>query len=140
MQKYKFLEHTADAKFQAFGKTLEDAFANSALALARIITNHEKIKPKVKRKIKVSSEDLESLLYDFLEQFLILLDSEDFLLNKVLKLKIMQGKKFSLEAEVAGDTNIAAYDVETHAKAITYSDMLIKQAKGKWVVQVVVDL
>ncbi len=28
MEKYKFLEHTADSKFQAYGKDLEEAFAD----------------------------------------------------------------------------------------------------------------
>ena len=42
--KYKFLEHTADIKFQAFGKTFEQAFENSALAVANIISK-DKIKP-----------------------------------------------------------------------------------------------
>ena len=34
MERYKFLAHTADAKFQAFGETLEEAFGNAALATA----------------------------------------------------------------------------------------------------------
>ena len=33
MQKYKFLEHTADIKFQAFGKSLEEVFSNCAYAM-----------------------------------------------------------------------------------------------------------
>jgi SHS2 domain-containing protein len=33
MDKFKFLEHTADIKFQAFGKTKEEAFKNSAFAM-----------------------------------------------------------------------------------------------------------
>ena len=35
--KYKFLKHTADIKFQAFGKNIEDVFENSALALKESI-------------------------------------------------------------------------------------------------------
>ena len=31
MEKYKFLEHTADLKVQAFGKTLEEVFINSSM-------------------------------------------------------------------------------------------------------------
>ena len=36
-EKFKYLEHTADAKFQAFGRTLEEAFANAVLATASLI-------------------------------------------------------------------------------------------------------
>ncbi len=36
MEKFKFLEHTADIKFQVFGKTLEEVFENTALAISKI--------------------------------------------------------------------------------------------------------
>ena len=35
--KYKFLEHTADVKFRAYGNGLEEAFSNAALALKQTI-------------------------------------------------------------------------------------------------------
>ena len=88
MAKYKFLPHTADVKFRAYGKSLEEAFSNAALALTSVITDPSKVEAKVEKKISVSSEDEKALLYDFLEQFLILLDSEGFLLNSVKELKI----------------------------------------------------
>ena len=44
MVKFKFLEHTADAKFQAYGKNMEEAFSNAALAMFSIITDTKKIK------------------------------------------------------------------------------------------------
>mgnify|MGYP006451174011 FL=1 len=39
MKNYEFLEHTADEKFRAYGKTLEEAFINAALATAKIMTD-----------------------------------------------------------------------------------------------------
>ena len=33
MKRFKFLEHTADVKFQAFGNNLEEVFENSALRI-----------------------------------------------------------------------------------------------------------
>ena len=54
MKKFKFLEHTADMKFQSFGKTLEEAFENSAYALAETITKGIKIKSIMKKTIKVN--------------------------------------------------------------------------------------
>src|SRR3989338_8856201 len=89
---YEFLPHTADTRIRAYGKTLEEAFINCALATTDTITDHKKIKAAVEKKIKVKSENKESLLYDFLEQFLILLDSEGFLLNSVKKLEIKENQ------------------------------------------------
>jgi SHS2 domain-containing protein len=133
--KFKFLEHPADIKFQAFGKTLEEAFINSALALKQTIYE-KKIKEKKAKKIKLEAKDKEALLYDFLEQFLFLLDAEDFLFNKIKKLKINQN---ALEAEISGD-KASDYDFNNNVKAITYSNMFVKKQKDKYTTQVVLDV
>ena len=78
--KYEYLSHTADTKFKAYGKTLEEAFAKAALALTNVMVDSTKIQKKITKKIVARGDDLESLLYDFLEQFLIFLDSENFFL------------------------------------------------------------
>jgi len=132
--KYKFLEHTADVKFQAFGKTLEEAFENAALAVAKIMTDN-KISPKIQKKIKISGNDKKSLLYNLLEELLFLIDTKNFLLSKIKKLKI---KNNELTAILIGDTNIKKYEVKTHIKAVTYNDMLVKEKPFK--VQVVLDI
>ena len=104
MQKYKFLEHTADAKFQAYGNNMGEAFSNAALAMFSVITDTKKIKKKIKKEIKVKGTDLKSLLYNFLEELLFLLDTNSFLLNKIEKISIKKMKgKYSLNATVVGD-------------------------------------
>ena len=135
-KKFKFLEHTADVKFQAFGSSLEKAFSNSALALAEVMTKKTRIKPKIKKKIKVSGKDTESLLYNFLEEFLFLFDSEGFILSKINKIKI---KDNELEADVIGD-NVKNYKISQDVKAITYNSMFVKKEKGKFIIQVVLDV
>ena len=37
--KFKYLSHTSEAKFQAFGKSIEEAFSNVALALFNMLTD-----------------------------------------------------------------------------------------------------
>jgi len=135
--KYEFLEHTADAKFRAYGKTLSEAFENAAYAMEEVITDYTKVKPLIKKTISVESENKEALLYDFLEQFIFLLDSENFILNKIEKIKIKDNK---LTAEIVGDNKIDDYDIKTSIKAVTYQEMFIKQEKNQFVVQVIVDI
>ncbi len=135
--KYEFLPHTADTKFRAYGKTLEEAFTNSAYAMTDVITDHKKVSSTIEKTIKVESENQESLLYDFLEQFLILLDSEGFLLNKIKELKITKNK---LTAKVSGDTKPENYEISTHIKAVTYQEMFIKKEKDQFIIQVIVDI
>ncbi|MBS3092217.1 archease [Candidatus Pacearchaeota archaeon] len=134
--RYKFLPHTADIKFQAYGKTLDESFENSALAMFNAM-HKEKIKSKIKKTAKASGKDLESLLYNFLEQLLVLLDSKNFFLANA-KVKINE-KNLKLIAELWGD-NAGDYSIGLDVKAITYNNIFVKKIKGKWVCQVVVDV
>lgn len=137
MLKYRYLNHTADIKFQAFGKTLPDCFKNSAYAIKEIITK-DKIKPLTKKTINAEGKDNESLLYNFLEEFLFLLDTENFILAKINKITF-DLKKFNITAIIYGD-NIKKYSAITDIKAITYNDMFIKEEHNKFICQVVVDV
>ena len=152
----KFLPHTADIKFQASGATLEKAFEESAKALKQTITKL-KIQDKQERKISIKAKDNEALLYNFLEEFLFLLDAEDFLLNKIIKLEIhspdnkdstkggtsrrrdLGGHLFKLVAQVSGD-KASNYKISNEVKAITYNQMFVKKSKDKFICQVVLDV
>jgi SHS2 domain-containing protein len=139
MKKFRFLEHTGDIKFQAYGTSLEKAFANSALAMFAAMHDGE-VKKVKKIKIKTNGKDLESLLYNFLEELLIVFDTEGFFLGKVKSLKISKKEgKFRLEAEVIGD-KADKYEIHIDIKAITYNDMFIEKGKEKWICQVVIDV
>jgi SHS2 domain-containing protein len=134
--KFKFLEHTADVKFLAFGKDKEEVFENSALALKEVICGKTKIKEEKEKKIRVEGNDLESLLYIFLEEIIYLLDGENFIISGIKNLKI---NGFVLNATIKGDET-KNYHFTNKVKAITYNDMLIEQDKGKWTVQAVLDV
>ncbi len=134
MKKFEFLEHTADMKFQAFGKTLDEAFENSARAMFSIMFSG-KVEKKIKKKIKTEGKDNESLLYNFLEELLFLIDTQDFFMADC-KVKI---KGNELEAELTGDS-VKNYETNIDIKAVTYNEMFVKQEGKKWVCQVVVDV
>ena len=135
--KFKFVPHTADLKFRSYGKTIEEAFENSAYALMNSICG-SKIKEEKRIKVKNSGRDIQSLLYNFLEEILFLIDSRGFLVSKVENLKINK-KSFKLMCELVGDSG-RNYEVHSSIKAVTYSDMFVKKTKGGWVVQVVLDV
>lgn len=139
--RYRFLKHTADAKFQAFGKNLEEAFSNAATAMFEMITKTGKIEKKITKKIEIKAKDKESLLYKWLEELLFLLDTEFFMLNSVKKIRIKKEKEtYFLKAEITGDTFKEEYERHGAVKAVTYNEMFIKEKKGKATVQVVLDI
>ncbi len=139
MKRYEFLEHTADAKFRAYGENVEEVFKNSAYACFSIIANPKKITCEKTFNVEVKAESLEALLYDYLDELLFLLDTEGFLLSEVEKISIEQGKNNKLKAVVKGD-NYKNYQTSGYVKAVTYSEMLLENSDKGWMAQVVVDL
>ena len=135
--KYEFFEHTADAKFRAYGKNLEEAFSNAALAMTSVMVEPNKIKADEERSIEVSGADIKALLYNFLEEILFLLDSEGFFLSKVKELEI-DGD--CLKAVLAGDSSSTPHETHGDVKAVTYNEMEIYMGKDRCYVQVVVDV
>ncbi len=137
MEKYRFFKHTADAKFQAYGSTVEEAFSNAALAMFSIMVDTSKVKKANEWKIEVKAKDLKGLLYSFLEELLFLLDTEHMIISSIKEIKI-DGDK--LIATVSGDIISARYEMLGEVKAVTYNDMEISAEPKKAMVQVVVDL
>jgi len=139
---YKFLPHTADVKILVTGKNLEEAFKDSVFALKDTILDFEKfkVKPLIKKQIKVEEKDYEALLYSFLEEIIYLLDAEDFLVSKVKKIKIDKEKNLlKLNAEILGD-KASKYKFTNKVKAITYNEMFVKVRKEKCIIQFVLDV
>jgi len=95
MERYTFLSHTADAKFQAFGKTLEEAFSNAALALSSLMWDWEQIEKRKEYPIEVKGNDLLQLLNKFLGEIIYLRETKLFLLSSAEKLKIQKIKIIS---------------------------------------------
>jgi len=133
--KFKFLEHTGDVKFQAFGKNINELFENSALALKEVICGKIKVKGGRKKTIKVNGRDYESMLHNFLEELLYLLETEKFIMAKT-KVKV---KGLKLSAVVYGDKS-GNYNFVNPVKAVTYSEIFVKYEKGRLVCQVVLDV
>lgn len=133
---YEFLEHTADIKFVAKGKTLEEVFKESALALKETMTKGVEIKKIEEKDIGVEGKDYESMLRNFLEEFLFIFDAEDFVLAEVKDIMI---DGFRLIATVKGDL-IDNYKLTNDVKAITYNEMYVKETEKGWEAQVVLDV
>ncbi len=141
MERYKFLSHTADIKFQAFGDSLEKCFENAGYALAEIMYEKTKIKAVKKKNIEIKGRDNINLLNNFLQEFLFLLDAGNFAVSKIKinKIENIGKEKFILKAKLSGD-NAKNYKFSNSVKAITYNEMFVKIGKDKCILQVVVDV
>lgn len=140
MERYRFLPHTADGKFQAFGRTLEEAFANAALALASLVWDWERIGRRVRHFVHVKAIDREQLLVKFLGEIVYLFETKRFLLGGVEGLRIRaEFDGYGLEALLEGEVLSEAHELHGDVKAVTYHDLKIEECDGV-TVQVVVDM
>ena len=134
--KYKILEHPADLKIQAFGRTKEELFLNALLGMSENMKPElKKPEEKVKREIKVKSLDLAALLVDFLSEVLYLSQ-----VNKEVYFEV-KFRKFSdieIEGQLIGQ-EIKRFGEDI--KAVTYHSLDIHQGEdGTWQATVLFDI
>ena len=135
--KFKYLDHTADVMFESYGKDLEEAFSNSALAMFNILTDIIKVDQKRHFKIAVKADTKEKLLFDFFDELLFYLDTEHIIFSGFRDMKIKEG--YELTCTAYGDL-ASNYDTHGDIKAPTYNEMSIKETDSGVVIRAVVDI
>ena len=136
-------DHTADVQARCWGKSLEEAFNQTAYSLMATITpNLKKISPKVEKEIKIEAEDKEALLFDFLSELLYIFDVDELVFNNI-KVQIIKESEelFVLNALLSGEKfDISKHEIGIEVKAITYSFMEIAESKNKVEISIVFDI
>ncbi|MFH1401384.1 MAG: archease [Parcubacteria group bacterium] len=124
--KYEILEHPADLKIRAFGKTKEEVFLN----IMRGMT--ENLRPAAERhgeiinqKFKVESPDLSALLVDFLSQILYFIQTQKIAYNNI---KFDKFSDTEIEGEVEGKK---VRGLGEDIKAVTHYDVLFVQKEDE---------
>src|SRR3989344_8109346 len=101
--KYKFLPHTADAMFEAYGGNVEELFENCALAVEEIMVKISTLKIQESYDITLDSDSTENLLYDFLSELIFVKDTEGLLFRKFDVTIQHKNKKYELLAKCEGE-------------------------------------
>ena len=137
MGTYEILDHPADAKFRAEGDNLEDVFSASVEAFSEIVRGYSGV---YNHKIKVESENLDALLFDFLDELIFLQDSRGIVVSHATEMSIEElDDGWSLEANIMTDDITSEVDF-MDVKAPTYSEMDVGFDNGKWYAQAVLDI
>jgi len=140
---FRFLDHTADVQVECWAPTLEETFSQAALSLMTTISpNLNLILPSFKKEILIEAEDKESLLVDFLSEFLYIFDVEELIFNEISIAPIMKKHgKYILRANVKGEIfDKDKHEIGTEVKGITYSFMEINENKVSVKIKVVFDI
>ncbi|MEA1997792.1 MAG: archease, partial [Euryarchaeota archaeon] len=81
-EKIKYIEHPSDVGFEVYGDTLAELYANAAIAMYSLMTDVDEIEGEEEREIDINSEDLYSLMFDWLDELIFLFDSESLVMKK----------------------------------------------------------
>jgi len=130
-----------DVIVEAYGNSLEVAFANSARALVNAMFELSEVIPDKEFDIYAEGHDLESLLYNWLEKVMLLILVDKIVVSD-LKVIISQSNSAYLIKGIAKGEQI---DLEKHhykieIKGVTYHEMEIKQDCKNVIIRYLLDL
>ena len=138
MKKFTIIDHTADLGIEAYGKTLNELFENSAYGMFSQITDIKKIKNSEVTQVKLKEHDTETLLITWLNE-----------LQYHYSVKKMLFKEFRVNMTLPGGTNLSAIasgeKINNHRifhdiKAATYHDLRITRTPGGYKTRIIFDV
>ena len=129
---YRFLEHTADILFEAYGKSYEEAFQNSAHAMLSIFGTAGKSE---RADFSVTAHNIEELTVQALADMLAYMDTHEMVFSSVQVTAFDAGKRH-IEFTALGEKKQPRDTV----KAVTYHEMMVKEDKGEWTIRILLDV
>ena len=135
--KYKILEHTADIMFEVYGKTLNELFKNSAIAVIDVMVDRRSINVKKKKEVVLENDSVEDLLLSFLEEIVYIKDA-DYMIFKNVKVNV---RGSVLKAVLEGDSiKHGKQKLKTDVKAVTLHKFYLKKVKEGYQAGFILDL
>ena len=138
MKPFEILDHTADIRIKAYGKSLKELFRGAALGMFGILADLEGITASTELEIKVEAPDTEELLIEWLDELLY-----NFYTKYIIffEFDITELTDKNLTAKVKGRfIGENKNRLKTEIKAATRHDLKIKKKDDTYEVQIVFDI
>ena len=135
---YEVFDHTADLGLRISAPTLPELFVEAARGLCSLMVEDlSSIQPVVSRTIELKNEDLEYLLFDWLNELLYASDTEHLVFSK-FEAKLVGS---TLSATAAGEKVDSTRRRLAHeVKAVTYHGLKVEHDESGWRAEVIVDI
>ena len=136
---YKTLEHATDAIIEVTADNLKEAFEIAGISVIDTILDSSKVEENSSKKLTVKGKDLKYLLYNWLEEMIILTITDGFAGKRIL-LEITKNGNYQIDAEIFGEAiNLRKHDFKVEIKSPTFHEMDIKQ-NDKVIMKYLLDL
>lgn len=139
---YRYLEElsSADAAFEATGRTLEELFSDAAIATFEVMADTNTVKQLLTREIEIENESVDGLLIDWLSELVFLKDTENILFS-VFDVNIRKNDVYMLKAAAKGEKiDREKHSLRSDVKAVTYHMFEVTKKGDTWTARVVLDI
>uniref|UniRef100_A0A3B3SLC0 Protein archease n=1 Tax=Paramormyrops kingsleyae TaxID=1676925 RepID=A0A3B3SLC0_9TELE len=124
----------------AWGNSLEEAFEQCAMAMFGYMTDTETVEPIDTVEVESEGDDMESLLFHFLDDWLFKFSADPFFVPREVKVLNIDRMRFRVRSIGWGEEfSVSKHPQGTEVKAITYSAMQIRD-EDKPEILVIIDI
>ena len=135
-KRFELIEHTADIGLIAYGETLAEAFANAAYGMFTIIAGLDAVRETESRRVEITEDDWEGLLFEWLNSLIYFFDVEMTLFKRF---DIIDLDGSILKAICYGEKyDPSRHHLKTGIKSATYHMLVVDREKNQ--VQVIFDI
>jgi SHS2 domain-containing protein len=134
---FRYLDHMSDALIEAYGRTIDEAFENSACGLVNTMFDLSNVSADLEVKIEANGHDLYSLFYDWLEKVMLIVLTENLILS-YFRVKIShtcnmedRGAYFLCSKAKGEHLDLEKHYFKVEVKGVTYHEMQIEEDKEK---------
>jgi SHS2 domain-containing protein len=133
---------TADVAFESWGRTREELFVSSSAALLRTMTEApERVLRRKHLTIRLEHEELDLLLWSFLQELIFFKDARRVLLHADRVRLEERQSLFRLEAALSGEKiDAGRHRLLVDVKAVTLHRFQVVYQDGLWKAFVVLDV
>ncbi len=138
MERFELLEHAGDLGLQIWSPTRTGIFVTAARGFFSVLTDIDKIKPKLQRQISLQANEDAELLVRWLNQLNYFFATEGLLFADFTPLQI-DGNE--LTAVVSGENfSSQIHELYHEIKAVTYHQLRFERRNTEYFAQVIFDL
>jgi SHS2 domain-containing protein len=133
---FEEISHTADVKIRARAPTLDALFTEAFLALMQVVYGTDRKSGTIKE-VQIESDNIESLLCDFLSELLFIAEVEGLVLSWA-EIKI---DGLHLTAILNGESfDPLRHSSGTEVKGISYSGLVIQKDANGYMLDILFDV
>jgi SHS2 domain-containing protein len=135
---HETFEHTADLGLRIRAADLDTLFVEAAQALfSAVVEDLATVRPLQKVDVRLQSDKIDYLLFDWLRELLYHFDAEHLLFGTFE----VQVREDGLTASAWGERlDRSRHNMEHEVKAITYHGLRVEKVGAEWEAEVIVDI